>query len=409
MTSRPAHSPTLRHSTVLFMAASTGMICANMYYIQPLLADVARGFHISSTQIGAVAMLSQIGTALGMLFFVPLGDSHERRSLITTMILAAMLALLLTATAQNPLWLALACFGVGMTGSTVHLFVPFAAHMAPPEERGRVVGTVFSGVLMGVLLARTFSGVVGAHLGWRAVYVIAAALMLGVLIFVQFLLPRSTPTVQLSYFGLLKSTASLVLEHQGLREAGLIGGVSFGCFSAFWTTLVFFLERPPYHYGAQTAGLFGLVGAAGAAGAPLIGRLTDRRGARFTIGFCLVCLLLSYVILALAGWNLIGLIAGVLLLDFGTNSCHVANLTRIYALAADAKSRLNMFYMVCSFVGGALGSIVGAYSWRLWGWPGVCGSCIAVLALALLKFTLAGAPEPGPATLRQADSPVSDF
>lgn len=383
--------PLVPQATVWFMAASTGVVVANIYYIQPLLAIIARTFGLSSTSAGAIAMITQVGTCLGMLLFVPLGDSHERRSLITWMLCGAVVALAFTATARSSLWLALACFGVGMMGATVHLFVPFAANLAAPKERGRVVGTVFSGILLGVLLARTFSGSVGAHLGWRAVYWIAAALIACVAIFVQFFLPSSEPTVRLPYLSLLKSTVDLVREHAALRESALFGAAAFCCFSAFWTTLVFLLELPPYHYGAEAAGLFGLVGAAGAAGAPVIGRLADKHGARFTIGFSLVLLLVSYVVLGLAGRILIGLIAGVLLMDFGTQACHVSNQTRIYGLAPDARSRVNMFYMVCYFGGGAVGSILGAYSWRLYKWPGVCGFCVLVMAAMLAKFWLSHA------------------
>jgi predicted MFS family arabinose efflux permease len=393
------------------MAASTGVVVANIYYIQPLLAIIAHVFGLSSTEAGAIAMTSQIGTCLGMLLFVPLGDSHERRSLITWMLAGAVIALTLTAVARSGLWLALACFGVGMMGATVHLFVPFAAHLAPPQERGRVVGSVFSGILLGVLLARTFSGFVGAHLGWRAVYAIAAVLMLCVCVFVQFFLPRSEPTTRMPYFSLLKSTLTLAREHAALRESAFFGAAAFCCFSAFWTTLVFLLEQAPYHYRypAQAAGLLGLVGAAGAAGAPLIGRLADKRGARFTIGLSLILLFVSYVALGLTGKMLIGLIAGVLLMDFGTQACHVSNQTRIYGLAADARSRVNMFYMVCYFAGGAAGSMLGAYSWKLYGWGGVCGFCVLVVALMLVKFTFAGATAPTSAKIQSEESPISEF
>jgi len=331
-------------------------------------------------------MLTQVGTALGMLLFVPLGDNKERRSLITLMLIGAAIALTFTAAARNPLWLALACFAVGAMGSTVHLFVPFAAHLAPPQERGRVVGSVFSGILLGILLARTFSGFVGAHLGWRAVYGIAAVMMLCVTALVQFLLPRSEPSVQLPYFSLLHSTLDLIRSHKELRESAFLGAAFFCVFSAFWTTLVFLLETPPYHYGSQAAGLFGLLGAAGAAGAPVIGRLADKHGPRFAIGFGLWSVFASYVVLALTGKTLAGLIVGVLLLDFGTQAGHVANQTRIYGLDAEARSRLNMFYMVCYFVGGAVGSLMGAYAWRVYGWLGVCASCLVVMTLALIRF-----------------------
>jgi predicted MFS family arabinose efflux permease len=249
-----------------------------------------------------------------------------------------------------------------------------------------VVGSVFSGILLGILLARTFSGSVGAHLGWRAVYAIAAAMMLCVAILVQFLLPRSKPAIELPYLSLLRSTVDLIRKHRDLREAAFLGGCLFCCFSAFWTTLVFFLGTPPYHYGAEAAGLFGLVGAGGAAGAPLFGRLADRRGPRFAVGLAMLSVLLSFGLMWVAGKILAGLIVGVLLMDMGTQAGHIANQTRIYSLDADARSRLNMFYMVCYFVGGAIGSLLGAYAWRVRGWTGVCVFCLGVMLLALAKF-----------------------
>jgi predicted MFS family arabinose efflux permease len=375
--------------TVWFMAASTGVIVANVYYIQPLLADIAHTFGLSVTKAGFIAMLTQVGTSLGMLLFVPLGDTKERRSLITILLISAAISLAFVATARNAVWLAAACFVVGAMGSSVHLFLPFAAHLAAPEERGRVVGTVFSGILLGILLARTFSGIVGAHLGWRAVYGIAAVLILCIAILVQFMLPRSQPAVELPYLALLRSTVHLIRTYPQLRESAFLGASLFCCFSAFWTTLVFLLETPPYHYGGQAAGLFGLVGAAGAAGAPLVGRFSDKHGPRFAVGAALLTVLVSYVVLWGTGKTLAGLIVGVLLMDVGVQAGHVANQTRIYSLAPDARSRLNMFYMVCYFAGGAAGSFLGAYAWRLRGWSGVCEFCLAVMLIALVKFAAA--------------------
>jgi predicted MFS family arabinose efflux permease len=386
-----AAHPSVPTTTVWFMAASTGVIVANVYYIQPLLADIARTFGLSVTKAGFLAMLTQVGTSLGMLLFVPLGDTKERRSLITVLLISAAISLAFIATARNAVWLALACFVVGAMGSSVHLFLPFAAHLAAPHERGRVVGTVFSGILLGILLARTFSGIVGAHLGWRAVYAIAAVLMMCIAILVQFTLPHSKPAVDLPYLSLLRSTVNLIRIHPQLRESAFLGASLFCCFSAFWTTLVFLLETPPYHYGSQAAGLFGLVGAAGAAGAPLVGRFSDKHGPRFAVGAALLTVFASYVVLWGTGRTLAGLIVGVLLMDVGVQAGHVANQTRIYSLAPDARSRLNMFYMVCYFAGGAAGSFLGAYAWRLRGWSGVCAFCLAVMLVALLRFSAARA------------------
>jgi predicted MFS family arabinose efflux permease len=389
-TSPPAavDDPAVPARTVWFMAISTGLIVANIYYAQPLLAEIARQFHLSVTQAGVLAMTSQIGTAFGMLLFVPLGDVRERRALITVLLFASTLSLLLFAVAPNPLWLTFASLAVGATASIVHVIVPFAAHLAPVRQRGRVLGVVMSGMLFGILLARTASGLIGAHFGWRAVYFLAAGLMLGLALSVRFFLPRSEPEVSLPYVVLLRSVVSLVRQHAALRESALLGALLFAGFSAFWTTLVFLLATPPFHYGADVAGLFGLVGAAGALGAPLVGGLADRHGARTTLGIALLIVLGSFLWLDLLGKTLAGLIVGVVILDLGVQSGHVSNQTRIYAIAPEAKSRLNTFYMVSYFTGGSLGSLLGAWSWRLAQWRGVCGFALASIVMALVVYSL---------------------
>jgi predicted MFS family arabinose efflux permease len=381
-------APPVPARTVWFMAISTGLIVANIYYAQPLLAEIARQFNLSVTQAGALAMTSQIGTAFGMLLFVPLGDVRERRSLITVLLIASTISLLLFAVARNALWLTIASLAVGASASIVHVIVPFAAHLAPTRQRGRVLGVVMSGMLFGILLARTASGLIGAHFGWRVVYILAAILMALLTLSVRFFLPRSEPQVSLPYHALLRSVASLVRQHAGLRESALLGALLFAGFSAFWTTLVFLLATPPFHYGADVAGLFGLVGAAGALGAPLVGRLADRHGARTTLGIALLIVLASFLWLGLVGKSMIGLIVGVVFLDLGVQSGHVSNQTRIYAIAPEAKSRLNTFYMVSYFTGGALGSVLGAWSWRVAHWPGVCAFALAATILALLVYRL---------------------
>jgi len=372
--------------TVWFMAISVGLTVANIYYAQPLLAEIARQFNLSITQAGALAMTSQIGTAFGMLLFVPLGDTLERRRLIVIMLFGATASLLLFAFAPNAIWLTLASLAVGATGSIVHVFVPFAAHLAPPQQRGRVLGVVLSGLLFGILLARTVSGLIGAHFGWRVVYILAAAMMLAVAVGSRFFLPRSEPEVSLPYLALLRSVASLVRQHSALRESALLGALLFAGFSAFWTTLVFLLQTPPYHYGADVAGLFGIFGAVGALGAPLVGRLADRHGPHTTLGVALLIVLGSFIWLGLLGKIFAGLVIGVILMDLGVQSGHVSNQTRIYAIAPEAKSRLNTFYMVCYFTGGALGSVLGAWSWRLAQYRGVCAFEILATSAALLVY-----------------------
>ncbi|MGA2810396.1 MAG: MFS transporter [Candidatus Acidiferrum sp.] len=374
--------------TVWFMAISTGLVVANIYYAQPLLAEIAREFHLSVTQAGALAMTTQIGTALGMLFFVPLGDIQERRRLIIILLFGATVSLLLFALASSALWLTLASLAVGATGSIVHTIVPFAAHLAPPKQRGRVLGVVLSGMLLGILLGRTASGLIGAHYGWRTVYFLAAATMLLLALCSRFFLPRSEPEVSLHYLALLRSVGALVRRHGALRESALLGALLFAGFSAFWTTLAFLLQTPPYHYGADVAGLFGLVGAVGALGAPLVGRLADRHGPRTTLGAALLIVLSSYIWLGLTGKMFAGLVFAVIFMDLGVQAGHVSNQTRIYAIAPEAKSRLNTFYMVCYFIGGSTGSLLGAWSWRVAQFRGVSLFELLATILALLVYRL---------------------
>ncbi len=375
------------------LAFSAGTIVANIYYAQPLLAEMARAFGVTVSGIGFVAMLSQIGTATGMFLFVPLGDNRERRSLIIFLLLAAFVSLCAMAAAPNILWLRIASFAVGATASTVHVIVPLAAHLAPDAKRGRVVGTVLSGLLIGILLARTFSGLAAGLFGWRAVYGIAAVAMLVLALLLRIRLPECPPQHRLTWAALIQSIGELVRQHRTLRESALLGSALFCAFSAFWTTLVFLLRTPPYHYGPAVAGLFGLVGATGALCAPFAGHITDRRGPRFTILSALFLTLASFVLMATFGTSLAGLIAGVILLDLGVQAGHVANQTRIYSIDPAARGRLNTVYMFMYFVGGSLGSYGGAVAWAHWGWTGVCALAIAVLGCASGAYWFLGIRE----------------
>ena len=376
----------MSRAIVWLLAISTGCIVANIYYAQPLLADIAREFGLTVPKVGAVFMLTQIGMGTGMLVFVPLGDKYDRRSLISTLLVAASIALVFTASAPNVVWLCVAGFAVGATASTVQVIVPFAAHHAPDNQRGRIVGTVLGGLLVGALLARTFSGVFGAAFGWRTVYWAASILMLGLAIVIRAALPASPPTVSLSWTKLMRSVADLAREHQVLREAALLAGLLFFTFAALWTTLVFLLRTPPYHYGTSTAGTFGLLGAISAGSAPLVGRLTDRRGSERTVLAAILLALAGYVVLLVFGRTLAGLVAGIVLVDIGVQAGHVANQSRIYGLVPTARARLNTFYMVSFFAGGALGSYFGPLGFTVGGWTGFCAFPLAALVVALVYF-----------------------
>jgi predicted MFS family arabinose efflux permease len=392
----------MKRSLLWFIAGAVGLIVANIYYIQPLLADIARAFSMSPAKAGTVATLMQLGTVSCMLMVVPLGDIRERRTLIASLLLVLALGLAGLALAPNYACLAVAAFIVGGSGSVVHLLVPFAAALAPPAQRGHVVGTVIGALLMGILLARTVSGYLGAMLGWRAVFAGAACLMVLLTVLVRVFLPVSVPGTHMSYPELFRSMAAMVREQPILRESSFYGAALFCAFSAFWTSLVFLLESPPYHYGSVAAGLFGLVGAAGAAFAPVIGRLTDRVGSRKAVGFGLVLAIASFGVLGALGHRLWGLILGVLLMDLGVQAGHVANQAWIYSLVPSMRSRLNSVYMTSYFIGGSTGTFLGALGWQLFGWWGVCGFALAALSCGLGVYAWNYRPEAG----RRAAAPV---
>lgn len=368
---------------VILMSATCAFSVANIYYCQPLLAEMGRSLGVSDQAAGYLPMWTQAGTAVGMFAIVPLGDMFPRHKLIVIVSAAAALTPVLMALAPTLDLVNAAGFATGLTASLPHLVLPLAAKLTPAVRRGHVVGTVLAGLLLGILLARVVSGTLADVLGWRFVYWMAAAAMLVLTVLLKVALPEDWPEQRLRYGELMRSIAGLIRTQPILREAAISGAMLFGAFSSFWATLVFFLGTPPYHYGAKVAGLFGLAGAAGALLAPYTGKFADRKGPGFTVALSILTVIAGYIVFGLAGRTIAGLIAGVIVLDMGVQSGHVGNMTRIYALVPEARSRLNTVYMVSYFLGGALGSALGAFAWSRWGWNGVCGAGVAQLAVAL--------------------------
>jgi predicted MFS family arabinose efflux permease len=375
----------MNRTIVWLMALTSGAAAANLYYNQPLLAAIAQSLNASVQDAGLIPTLGQIGYALGNLLIVPLGDLLERRRLIVTMLIGTAIALGTAAISPTITWLVVASLIIGITTIVPQITVPFAAVLAPPAVRGKVVGIVMSGLLIGILLARTVSGFVGAELGWRAMYWIASGVMLILAIVLFRVLPRSQPAVVLTYQQLMQSMVKLVREPV-LQEASITGAAAFGAFSVFWSTLIFLLEQPPYQYGSEVAGLFGLIGVVGAAAAPLAGRLADKKSPRLAVALGLITTALSFVVFWLFGYRLWGLVVGVILLDLGVQVTTVSNQALIYRLPEETHSRLNALFITFYFVGGALGSFLGAYGWQLWQWNGVCAAGALLLLVAFIAF-----------------------
>lgn len=386
---KPLPSSGLSPGLIWILAIGAGASVANLYYNQPLLVEMGQAFHVSASRIGNISMLTQLGYAVGMFIFIPLGDLWERRKLITSLLGAVILALLAMSFAFNPLMLEAASFAVGFTTVVPQLIVPLAAQLAKPQEQGRVVGLVMSGLFMGILLARLISGFIGFIWGWQTMYLLAADLMMILLLLLKINLPKCEPeNNQISYIQLMVSLGKLLWEQPVLQRTSLMGGMLFGAFSLFWTTLAFFLNKPPYLFGSNIAGLFGLVGIVGALTAPYAGHLSDRKGPRTVAGAAAGISFLSFVVLGTLGQHLWGLILGVILLDLGIQGAQIANQTQIYTLLPKARNRLNAVYMVTYFIGGALGSTLGITLWSAWEWKGVCwgGLGLVLLSLIIWKF-----------------------
>ncbi|HZZ13875.1 MAG TPA: MFS transporter [Paraburkholderia sp.] len=367
---------------LLLLATIAGVAVANIYYNQPLLDNFRHSFPTSGSWVGAVPAMTQLGYAAGMLLLAPLGDRFDRRRLILVQIVGMCAALIVAAAAPTLSVLIVASLAIGVLATIAQQAVPFAAELAPPAQRGQAVGTVMSGLLLGILLARTASGLIAEYFGWRAVFgaSVVALLVLAVVIILR--LPKSQPTSTLPYGKLMMSMWHLVVEHRALREASLTGAAMFAAFSIFWSVLALLLAGPPFHLGPQAAGLFGIVGAAGAMAAPLAGKFSDRRGPRaiITVSICLVAI--SFVVFGVSGASITGLIVGVIVLDIGVQAAQISNQSRIYALKPDARSRVNTVYMVAYFIGGAVGSGVGAAVWPVFGWIGVSVAGLVFAGLA---------------------------
>jgi predicted MFS family arabinose efflux permease len=367
-----------------FLGLACGVSVANIYYNQPLLLQMSSTFHVPAVHSGTVAVATQIGYALGILGFVPLGDLFERRKVIVRLFAGVALSALLAALAPTLWVLVVASVLLGLTAAVTHIIIPLSPELADDSERGRAIGTVMTGLLLGVLLARTASGWIAALWGWRAVFGIAAGVNLLFGLLLRYRLPVLPPPHPLPYRAALRSLWTLFRTEPLLRQSAALGMLTFAAFSAFWTTLVFLLGTPHFHRGPGVAGSFGLLGACGALIAPIAGRVSDRRGPRAVVSLALVLLVAGYLILWGFGYHFIGLILGVIVLDLGQQATQIANQTRIFSLSTQARSRINTIYMTIFFLGGSLGSFLSALAWTHFRWPGVCALATGLLVLAAL-------------------------
>lgn len=380
----------LTKKTLWFMTIGAGLVVANNYYNQPILGKIARELNISESAANNVAMVTQIGYAAGLFLLVPLGDLLRKRRIIIIDFIFIIASLLAFAFSQNLTMMLVSSFFIGLSSVVPQMFVPLAAQLSDPKEKSKNVGMVMTGLLIGILGSRIFSGIVGEHLGWREVYYIAASTMFLLWILTFFLLPDIKPTFSGSYWGLMKSMFRYVKTIPSLRLASVRGALSLASFLAFWTSLTFHLERPPFFAGSDIAGELGAVGIGGALAASMVGRIADRVNRNTLISCAAILMLLSWCIFGIWGFTYAGLIVGIFILDVGLQSIHVTNQTIVFATNPDASNRLNTVYMTSYFIGGSFGTFAGGRAWQYMGWNGVVltgGVFVVLLLLIHLLFS----------------------
>ncbi|WP_434768733.1 MFS transporter [Pseudomonas triticicola] len=373
-----------RLQTFLF-AITCAMAVANVYFAQPLLESMAVSLGVSPGAIGVVVTATQAGYAVGLLFIVPLGDLLVRKKLIISQLLLSAVALCAVGFAESWGMLLAAMVLVGLLAVVVQVVVACTASLASADQRGAAVGTVTSGVVLGILLARFVSGVVADVAGWRSVYFVSAMMMIGVAIMLLRTLPASAkPPAQGNYRQLLRSVFWLFLTERVLRIRGMFALLIFAAFSVLWTSMVLPLSAPPLSLSHTQIGLFGLAGVAGALAAARAGHLADKGLGNRTTGIALALLTLSWLPIAFVERSLMAMAVGVVLLDFAVQAVHVTNQSLIFAARPDAQSRLVGAYMCFYSLGSGLGAIAATYTYAHFGWVGVCllGASISATAMA---------------------------
>lgn len=372
------------------MTIGAGLVVANNYYNQPLLGKIARELNVSEATANNVAMITQIGYAAGLFLLVPLGDMFRKRKIIIIDFILIIASLIAFALSQNITTMIIASFFIGLSSVVPQMFVPLAAQLSDPKEKGKNVGMVMTGLLIGILASRIFSGVLGEYLGWRQVYYIAAGIIFILWILIFFLLPDIKPTFKGSYWGLMKSISHYIKTVPSLRLASIRGALALGSFLAFWTTLTFHLERPPFFAGSDIAGELGAVGIGGALAASMVGRIADRVNKNTLIMCAALLMIVSWAVLGIWGFTYAGLIVGIFVLDVGLQSIHVSNQTIVFSTNPDATNRLNTVYMTSYFIGGSFGTFAGGKAWEYMGWNGVVltgGTFVVILLLIHLIFS----------------------
>lgn len=377
-------------SLTLLLATACGIIVANLYYAQPLVGLISKAIGLSPSSAGLIVTLTQIGYVAGLLFLVPLGDIIENKKLVVASLLLSAAALTLTAFVKHGTLFLAAAFFVGLGSIAAQVLVPFASYLASDAARGRVVGNVMSGLLLGIMLSRPISSLVADIWGWNAIFALSAVVSVILAIVLSKVLPARKPTVNTNYTALLGSMWKLLRTTPVLRRRAIYHAFVFGAFSLFWTTVPLLLAGPDFHFSQKAIALYALVGIAGAVAAPIGGRLADRGLTRIATGIALgvviVSLLLPLMIQSSSPFGITVLVAAAILLDMGVSANLVLSQRAIFSLAPEIRSRLNGLFMAIFFLGGAIGSSIGGWAYASGGWSTALWIGIAFPVIALLYF-----------------------
>jgi MFS family permease len=390
---RQSSPGTLGRGSIRVLAAACGIAVANANYTQPLLVDIGQSFGLSDATVGLIPALTLFGVAAGVLFLLPLGDFISARRLLTVTIVLQIAVLAATAIAPSgPVLIALALL-IGFFGITPYVLPPYATLRTPLEQRGWVTALLAQGVLVGMLLARSISGFVGLHLGWRAVYALAAILMILLLIPLRQRLDSAPMPNRTSYASLMRSLGHVFLSVRVVRWSALCQALSTGSFTVLWIAISFHMQSPEFGWHSDGVGALALIGAAAVVFAPLVGRIADRRGPRLSLLLALTTVSLAWVLLAAFGHSVAGVIVGMILLDLGATSADISNRTVIFSLYPEIRTRLATIYMVGKFAGAGVMAWLTGIVWSLGGWPAACalGGGSAVTA-ALVAWAGIGRP-----------------
>ncbi|ARC58532.1 putative transporter [Frondihabitans sp. 762G35] len=386
-----------RRLAFLFAVAG-GAAVGNLYWSQPLLDFIARDLGTDTAAAGWLVTATQLGYALGIFLFVPLGDVLNRRILVPVALLCSAAALVASALAPTFGILLATLALVGLTTISGQILVPLAGDLSDDADRGRVVGTVVSGILIGILVSRTVAGLVAGALGWRAIYVVAAglAILLAALLFAA--IPRLEPRTTLRYPALLASVFAIVKRERAVRWSLVLGGTSFAVFTMFWTSLTFLLSAPPYRFGVTVIGLFGLVGLAGAVAAQRAGRLSDRGLGLPAIGVAWVLVLVAFVIAGLGAASVVAIVVAILVLDVAIQGHNITVQSRMFLVDASARSRINTAFVTSNFLCGAVGSGLASFLWAHGGWTAImlAGAVLSGFALTVWAVGRRGPLRVGP-------------